>query len=278
MESRLHLEADPSEVSRARRWVAEQLSTRAAITVETASLLVSELVTNAVLHARSAVDLTLRWAGSEIRIEVEDRSGHVPQAKDYGPEAASGRGLLLVETLSEEWGVDATASGKIVWCRLEDDTGGQEVLILGLDLDVYLEAQEHNDSLMREFALIAESDRSEAIPRRLVEIAREVQDSFGTATTDIRAQIQRAIDDGSRSVDLHMRLPEAAWQQLAGLTRLLDEADVYCEEGNLLTMTSSPRVRRFRRWYSDQVRRQLRGDSPTPWEQAERSGGTPVGR
>lgn len=272
------------------------LAGRAPATVETAALVVSELVTNAVLHARTPVDLTLRWAGSQIRIEVQDDNGQVPRTKEYGPDAASGRGLLLVGSLSQEWGVHATASGKVVWSELRDEpaepdaqSGGSgaalagtepervlEVRILGLDLAVYLEAQEHNDALLREFAFLVESHPTDDIARQLVETAREVQESFATATADLRRQIQRAIESGGASVDLRMVLPESAWRRVAGLSRLLDEADVYCEEGNLLTLTSSARVRRFRKWYSDQVRSQLKGEPPTPWPASEHNEGAPV--
>jgi anti-sigma regulatory factor (Ser/Thr protein kinase) len=98
---------------------------------EDATLLVSEVVTNAVRHARSDLVLRASMSSGPLRISVEDREGGtLPRpGSSPGDEAESGWGLLLVEALSEAWGVETTPGGKRVWFDLEvspgdDDAGG----------------------------------------------------------------------------------------------------------------------------------------------------------
>ncbi len=85
--------------------------------IETASLVVSEVVTNAVIHARSEADLVLERTPTALRISVTDRGSGLRRAK---PAAGSdgGRGLLIVEELSTSWGVEPTGSGNRVWAEL----------------------------------------------------------------------------------------------------------------------------------------------------------------
>ena len=81
-------------------------------------LLVSELVTNAVVHALPPVELSIdidRW---RTRIEVSDSVGLVPHARSADPGASGGRGLALVETLATQWGTTIGERGKSVWLEL----------------------------------------------------------------------------------------------------------------------------------------------------------------
>lgn len=86
--------------------------------VDTCVLLVSELATNAVLHARTPFTVTVEQL-PVLRVEVHDDDPRLPHARDYGPEAASGRGLHLVEALSQSSGtVTHPSGGKSVWFEL----------------------------------------------------------------------------------------------------------------------------------------------------------------
>ena len=79
---------------------------------------VSELATNAALHAHSEYTVHLRLEAASLLVEVTDSSPALPRARHYAADATTGRGLMLVEALAEEWGVRAGSTGKTVWCRL----------------------------------------------------------------------------------------------------------------------------------------------------------------
>jgi serine/threonine-protein kinase RsbW len=89
---------------------------------ETAVLLVSELVTNAVLHARGthAIVLELQAGRSWLRIEVQDGDPRWPQPRTPAGFDESGFGFVLVDALAGKWGVRETAAGKAVWAELND--------------------------------------------------------------------------------------------------------------------------------------------------------------
>lgn len=87
-----------------------------------AELMVSELVTNVVLHARTdlVVRLGLRSTATAtlLRVGVHDRSSRPPRAMRYSDLAATGRGLMIVRTLASDSGVQTDADGKTVWFEL----------------------------------------------------------------------------------------------------------------------------------------------------------------
>lgn len=87
-------------------------------TVATAQLLVSELVTNAVLHAGPPFVLGIQLNGHQMRIVVSDGSAAHPLARPFHDDAADGRGLPLVEVLSSSWGWHLAGLGKSVWFEL----------------------------------------------------------------------------------------------------------------------------------------------------------------
>ncbi|MEV7783514.1 ATP-binding protein [Kitasatospora sp. NPDC088351] len=87
---------------------------------DTAELLSSELVTNALLHTGqgAAFDAAL-GADLRLRIEVQDGTTRLPRRRDpEGEYATSGRGLLLVEALADSWGVQLRGDGKVTWFEL----------------------------------------------------------------------------------------------------------------------------------------------------------------
>lgn len=90
--------------------------------VETAELLVSELVTNAVeaLSATGTAVVVIRVSADDrVLVEVWDPDPRPPMPVHVGPDAESGRGLLLVERLAKDWGhYSDPCGGKIVWCEL----------------------------------------------------------------------------------------------------------------------------------------------------------------
>jgi two-component sensor histidine kinase len=86
---------------------------------DTVLLLASELVTNAVRHAATPFELTVSVNGRGVVVAVVDQDRrHPPRLCDPGPEDTHGRGLRIVEELSESWGTESMAGdAKRVWFR-----------------------------------------------------------------------------------------------------------------------------------------------------------------
>jgi anti-sigma regulatory factor (Ser/Thr protein kinase) len=111
--------AVPESVGSARRF------TRAALgrhdveprLIDTAMLLVSELATNAIVHAASTLKLRID-VGDDIRVEVCDTDEAPPVAGDAALEGESGRGLAIVTTLADDWSWSPRSNGKSVWFSL----------------------------------------------------------------------------------------------------------------------------------------------------------------
>lgn len=95
----------------------------AGTTVERAQLLVSELISNAVLHGAGPVRLSLVEVdpGRSVRIEVCNRGAGQPQMRQARPDDLSGRGLQLVDELSRGWGSSSTEGETSVWFELQTD-------------------------------------------------------------------------------------------------------------------------------------------------------------
>ncbi|WP_436740450.1 ATP-binding protein [Streptomyces sp. BBFR102] len=86
---------------------------------DTAELLASELLTNALIHSDHDAVFTATVRGGCLRVEVRDFTGRPPRPRTPRPhEATSGRGLLLVEALADDWGVRRHGVGKAVWFEL----------------------------------------------------------------------------------------------------------------------------------------------------------------
>lgn len=115
-QARIQLAPGPDSPGLARRFVQQQLGAWGiGSLVDDVSLVTTELVTNAVLHARSDFEVLLDDAGDRLRIEVHDRSARIPALRTGEGMAATGRGLRLVELLASAWGAEPTADGKVVW-------------------------------------------------------------------------------------------------------------------------------------------------------------------
>ncbi|MGP3984306.1 ATP-binding protein [Streptomyces sp. KR80] len=148
LQVQLEVRPDPAEVGRARTWARSRLA-RSGIEpdeplAETLILLISELVTNAVVHtgcpavlrmllpdadaaasvpgtAAGAVEASaLRARGAEtVRVEVADRSLRPPMPRHAQGEETNGRGLELVDGLADRWGWRAEGAGKSIWCEVD---------------------------------------------------------------------------------------------------------------------------------------------------------------
>ncbi|WP_228901402.1 ATP-binding protein [Streptomyces sp. DH1] len=133
----LEVRPDPSEVGRARRWARSRLAGSGIQAdepiAETLVLLVSELITNAVVHTgRTAVlrlvlppEVTGDAEGATVRIEVDDASDRAPVPRCVNSEATGGRGLALVDGLADRWGWSREGTGKRIWCELDRCAEGE---------------------------------------------------------------------------------------------------------------------------------------------------------
>ena len=86
--------------------------------VDDAELLVSELVTNAVVHAQTSLEVSVHVGKTAVRVEVKDDSDALPIARLPRDEAMGGRGLHLVEAIARSWGIERRELGKVVWFEL----------------------------------------------------------------------------------------------------------------------------------------------------------------
>ena len=121
----LLLDPEPGAVRAARQFVTSRLGGMDDDALSSVELVVSELVTNAVLHAGTAVRLQLWWERDVVRVEVADGDAQQPAAKRYSLEAGTGRGLGLVDALAREWGVYPSEGGKTVWAEVALEGGGR---------------------------------------------------------------------------------------------------------------------------------------------------------
>lgn len=116
-----HFPAGAGAPRAARRFVTSMLERSAygeRIPIDDVELVVSELATNAVIHAGSPFSVAIRCDDEAIRISVQDGSSAWPQLRGAAVGARSGRGLHLVGALARDWGVAPAPAGKVVWAEL----------------------------------------------------------------------------------------------------------------------------------------------------------------
>ncbi|MFI9614504.1 ATP-binding protein [Streptomyces sp. NPDC052023] len=120
----LEIRPDPTEVGRARRWARSRLAgcgiAADEALAETLILLVSELVTNAVVHTGCPAVLRLSLPQpATVRVEVADGSTRAPVPRWADGDETGGRGLALVDGLADRWGWSPDGAGKQIWCELD---------------------------------------------------------------------------------------------------------------------------------------------------------------
>jgi len=125
---RISLTAAPAAAAAARSQVRAAINAWGVPVDESvAVLLASELVTNAITHEEGeTVTLVITSACGQLRVEVHDTSRSVPIPVDGPADAETGRGLMLVGSLSKEWGFYRTPTGKAVYFTLKDQADRDE--------------------------------------------------------------------------------------------------------------------------------------------------------
>lgn len=282
---KIEVAVEVASCSTARCFVQNALSGAAEDVRTNASLLVSEVITNALLHASGPVTVEVVQKGNAYRICVGDGSRTPPIEKGYRPDDATGRGLHLLNCLAATWGWKRTASGKIVWFDLpvplegsssrgpgrrsydEPYPDGVLISLIGAPIEKMIRTAAHYDALYREFRLILELEPShlDAIPGRLLRLIDELGTSFlgvGRATEE---SWDKAVSENRDVVDLHFRVPYEAGPTVAHYDQLLDEADEYCRQAEVLTIAPTAEALAVRRWAFGQLVCQCEGEPGTPW-------------
>lgn len=297
----LHQEEDA--VPQARHFVASLLhGTAVAGLSGDAELIVTELTTNALLHAAPPVTITVRLIEDGVRIEVGDRTQASPVRGVGGADAMTGRGIVLVEMIARRWGVRTLTGGKVVWAEVmsphqqvesageSQPTGGMDdVLASWPDLDetatsepryhltlgdvptdLLLAAKAHVDNLVREFTLAAAgaaTGQTAQVPQHLASITHTVNTRFAEARHAIKRQALAALAADEDRTRLTLSLPLSAAQAGRDYLLALDDADFYARASRLLTLESLPQHRAFRQWYVTTLAEQLEAiaqDRPVP--------------
>jgi anti-sigma regulatory factor (Ser/Thr protein kinase) len=113
----LVLPADVTRVRQAREFVRDRCHSLgfSSDTCDTAILLTSEIVTNALIHGRSEARIRLSVHQRQLRIEVADDNSRHPRLAEQDTDALDGRGLAIVAMLAAAWGVTNETFGKTVW-------------------------------------------------------------------------------------------------------------------------------------------------------------------
>ena len=129
---------EPERIAEARRHLRELLHDwSSAEQVDSAVLLVSEMVTNVLVHTDADALLLAEVTGADgrrLRVEVTDAADDLPHRRRPGELASSGRGVMLIELLADAWGVDPRGRGKSIWFELyepDGSGGGVDAAVLG---------------------------------------------------------------------------------------------------------------------------------------------------
>ena len=290
----------PRAAQEARRWVAGVCrEIGRPDLIETCETALTEVVTNAVLHAKPPLSVRMRGTREHPRVEVRDSSPEPPQVPrgeislddfdldDFDELATFGRGLSIVAQCSSAWGADRDEDGKIVWFVPQADPGHEpgEAVLTGWEehrlprprsgerIDIHLhdvpvrtmvDTQRHFTELRRELRLLA-LDRAASYP-----VATDLSDFFATLDHDFRNQLLSddvvdAFHAGVEVVDIDVTGPVDTAERFRRLLDLLDLADAFCRDERLLTLARSEQQVSFQRWFFGEFVRQAQGEEPTAW-------------
>lgn len=147
------------------------------------------------------------------------------------------------------------------------------IRLLRFPLDLSEQSTEHFEGLKREFALLTiRHDEPADVPKRLLELVDALTDRYAGMTEDTNRERDEAIERGEKELDeLVYVVPPQVADACIELSGLLDEADEFCRQGEvLLTLATPPVSIAFRRWYLGEFVAQTRGLPPLPWPEADR--------
>ena len=263
--------ADPTSPRRCRQATTDLLGRAGADHLASdAALLVSELVTNVLLHVRSEASVRVSVRTGTLLVEVEDESPVLPRPLVASDSSPTGRGLALVQGLANAWGaVPNGEGGKVIWFELGADTTTRSrvrspepleapitISLLGAPVALALSALAHGDAMLRELALARFAEPATTSPPTRhpdVDIA------------PLRRALTAAHEQGLATSDVEVAFDGAAAMGVLHRLALVDEGDRIGREGGTLAAPSLPEVAMCRTWMLTEVAWQLKGAEPTRW-------------
>lgn len=276
----------------ARRFVADALDAAGEEILFAADLLTGELVANAILHAGTAVDVEVLAREEAVRVSVSDGAPErrvLPRRFDR--DAETGRGLQLVEAMSDRFGVEIGDTTKTVWFELR--SGGKDratstwdvpparwesrvgVRLAGMPVGLSRAAMRHRGALIREAQLALASGTTDlGIDREDLLATAAINDQLDTAFASVCSELAPEVGAVDRTIDV----PADCGPGAATLAWVMDTLNEKARGGLFLTRPALPEVRRFRLWMIGEILRQLDGDPPTPWTSTPEEEHTPADR
>ena len=288
------LPSEGASVAEARRMLAGLLEgTGLEAVVDDAQMAVTELVTNAMVHAGSEIHLAAAVTGSGLRVEVGDASPHLPVRRDYAPMSATGRGLAIVDEVVTRWNSFALGGGKVVWFEIEDPAGdpfssiqpappapthnSEDVVDVELrDVPLLMHAawQEHASALLREYLLVKLDEdltimSSHAAASDAMNVLYE-QIPAPVLGEDPAAIMSNALEPHVSQPTLIMRVPRASVANFSILEEMIGDALKLAATGEMLVPATQPEIQHMSSWLCSEVLGQAAGESsPRAWRAPE---------
>ncbi len=261
--------------------------------VEAAQLAVSEIVTNALVHAGTPITLRVHLDVAGIRVEVADGSPHAPVRRNYSTTSGTGRGLKMLDRAVDRWGSLPDGDGKVVWFEIrsaetpaDDDAGhaaGSEaslragpqetitIELLNVPLLMHSAWQEHASAVLREFLLVRVEDEDLDI----FEAHAQASDAMNLLYEQVpapelgddpQALMAGALEPVVSQERLTLSVPRDSVDSFETLDDLLHQAVALGEARVLLVPPTQPEIRDMSSWLCRQVRDQhIAGSPPVPW-------------
>ena len=282
----LTLPAEPITAGQARLAVRQALEDAGASHLrEVAELLVSELVTNAVVHAGTKVSLRITTEPASIRVEVQDGSSRLPIRRTWTDTAGTGRGMRIIDEHADRWDVHLTDDGKVVWFEIGQladafvlNSSGTdlklapdavEVTLLDMPLLMHWAWQEHAATLLRDHLLYAlEKDPKALDEHAAASTALSILNEHLPAPqlpAEPAALMASSVEPFVTAASVRLCIPADAINHFKILDDLLVRAVAAADAGHLLSPPTQPEMMEMRTWLCGEVARQARGAEPTPW-------------
>ncbi len=289
----LLLEPDVRSVGIARRMLHDVMArSGAADHADAAAVALSELVTNALVHTGDEVTVLVWSSAVGTRVEVEDSSQHLPVRRQYADTAGTGRGMHLVEQLTDRWGARRRNSGKTVWFELGEvagaDPGAERtdpspasdavpdqarvhpVTLRSLPLLMHWAWQEHAAALLREYLLHVLDEDDTVLDQHA-----QASEAMSLLSEQVPAPhlpddpdelMAGALEPHVTAEEVVLQVPAASVPHFATLDDLLRRAAHEARAGHFLGPPTQPEIEEMRAWICTEVARQTAGSpAVTPW-------------